>query len=112
AGIDVEELAGNGDYLPLERGAEERHPVCEMVGQPIEACPYIEAAFRRPVDRHPETPGAIEQELALGRESTLDGSSLGEDVLGLEQRCGGTLERTRSATVEERARAAHRLDHG
>src|SRR5262249_58705570 len=65
AGVDVEELAGDGDDLLGERGAEERHPVAEGGREVGELGPDVERAVGLAVDGHAEAARAGEEELAL-----------------------------------------------
>src|SRR5512143_2047234 len=65
ARIDVEELAGDGDHLAVEGGAEERRAVADRLRQVLRRRPHVERALGRQIDGEPEVAEPFQQALAL-----------------------------------------------
>ena len=72
AGIDVEELAGDGDDPLLQRRPEETHPVVQRRREPREIPPDVEGSLRRA--RNPDAEGLepVQQPLTLGAEGIVN----------------------------------------
>ena len=97
ARVHVEELAGHGDDLVLERGAEEAHAVVERRRQLGDVAPDVEGAVGRAVDAYAEP---LEPRRACGRASRGTPSWMARVSLttwsSLEQRNGRALQRLAS----------------
>src|ERR1700690_4093834 len=78
AGVDVEELARDDDDLPIERRAEEPHPLVERRRESFDAPPNVKRPVGGAVGLDAEVRQIGEQAIPLGAEGGVDRVGLGD----------------------------------